>query len=47
MDAEAQEKLEQLLLEGLDSPTREMTEQDWQEIRQEVREWLAQRKLQA
>ena len=40
----AQDRLEVLLLEGLNSPTAEMTVQDWADIRQEVRERLAQRK---
>lgn len=44
MNLEAQETLETLLLEGLNSPASEMTAQDWQEIRREVRERLAQRK---
>ena len=40
----AQEKLEALLLEGLDSgPSTPMTAQDWQDIRQEVRKRVAQR----
>ena len=40
----AQEKLEALLLEGLDSgPSTPMTPQDWQDIRQEVRKRVAQR----
>ena len=43
----AQERLEELLLEGLSSPVSEMTAQDWQEIRQEIRERLAQRKQRA
>ena len=37
-----QEKLEALLLEGLDSgPSTPMTPQDWQDIRQEVRKRVA------
>ena len=44
---QAQERLELLLLEGLNSPASEMTALDWQEIRQEVRERLARRKPQA
>jgi antitoxin ParD1/3/4 len=40
----AQEKLEGLLLEGLNSPAGEMTAQDWAEIRQEVRDRIAARK---
>jgi antitoxin ParD1/3/4 len=43
----AQERLEELLLEGLSTPVSEMTGQDWQEIRQEIRERLAQRKQRA
>lgn len=43
----ASERLETLLLEGLNSPASEMTAQDWQDIRMEVRERLAQRKTQA
>ena len=40
----AQERLEELLLEGLNSSAGEMTSQDWQDIRQEVRARLALRK---
>lgn len=40
----ARERLEELLLEGLDSPAREMTPADWDEIRREVRAQLQQRK---
>jgi antitoxin ParD1/3/4 len=40
----AQEHLETLLLEGLQSPVSEMTAQDWKDIRREVRERLAKRK---
>jgi antitoxin ParD1/3/4 len=33
----AQERLEQLLLEGIDSgPSREMTDDDWEELRRRV-----------
>lgn len=40
----AQERLESLLLEGLDSGfTTPMTAQDWEQIRQVVREKIAQR----
>lgn len=37
------EKLEALLLEGLDSPSREMTPKDWAEIRRELNERLAEK----
>ena len=37
----AQQRLEALLLEGLNSPVREMHAQDWQDIRQAVQERLA------
>jgi antitoxin ParD1/3/4 len=40
----AQEHLETLLLEGLQSPVSEMTAEDWKDIRREVRERLAERK---
>jgi len=43
---QAQERLEQLLLEGLNSPMSEMTAQDWHDIRREVAERLVQRKPQ-
>ena len=39
--------LEALLLEGLNSPQSPVTEQDWIEIRQEVRRRIAARKTQA
>jgi antitoxin ParD1/3/4 len=40
----AEEKLEQLLIEGLESgPPQPVTAEDWQAIRREVREGLAQR----
>jgi antitoxin ParD1/3/4 len=40
----AQEQLETLLLEGLSSPTSELTEKDWGEIRQEALAALAARR---
>ena len=41
----AEEKLEQLLLEGLESgPAQPVTPEDWQAIRREVRERLAERR---
>ena len=40
----AEEKLEQLLLEGINSgPAREVTPEDWAAIRREVRERIAKR----
>ena len=39
-----QEKLEALLLEGLASPAKEMTQEDWTHIREAVRDRLSQRK---
>jgi len=39
----AQERLEALLLEGLDSPSAPMTAQDWQDVRQAVKERAAAR----
>jgi antitoxin ParD1/3/4 len=36
------ERLEALILEGLDSPSTEMTPQDWEDIRRRVREHAAQ-----
>jgi len=39
-----QERLEALLVEGLNSPASEMTMTDWQEIRREGLERLAARK---
>lgn len=41
MNMEAQETVETLLLEGLNSPACEMTAQDWQDLRREVRERLS------
>jgi antitoxin ParD1/3/4 len=44
----AEEKVEQLLLEGLESdPPQLVTPEDWQAIRREVRERLAERQRQA
>jgi len=40
----ARERIEELLMEGLNSPAREMTPSDWDEIRREVRAKLQQRK---
>ncbi len=43
----AEEKLEQLLLEGLQSgPATQMTREDWDRIRREVREHIAKRQRQ-
>ena len=43
----AEERLEQLLLEGLQSgPAAPMTREDWEEIRREVREHIAERQRQ-
>lgn len=39
-----QAHLETLLLEGIASPKEEVTDQEWVELRREVRERLAQRK---
>jgi antitoxin ParD1/3/4 len=38
----AEERLEALLLEALDSPSREMTPEDWEEIRRQCRERIQQ-----
>ncbi len=37
----ADEQLEKLLLDGLESPSKEMTSEDWKDIRREVRERVA------
>jgi antitoxin ParD1/3/4 len=42
----AKEKLEALLLEGLQSPASEMTPEDWESIRREGRQRIAARKSQ-
>ena len=43
----AQERLEEMLLEGINSgPATPMTEQDWEDIRREALERLAARKPQ-
>jgi len=39
-----QERLDLMLLEGLDSPVRDMTPDEWAAIRREVRERLAGKK---
>ena len=38
------EELERKILEGLDSPTREMTPDDWQELRSTLRKKLTKRR---
>ena len=43
----AEAHLEELLLAGLSSPASEVTDQDWVEIRREVRDRLARRKQDA
>lgn len=44
-DRDSQRRLEQLLLEGLDSgPATEMTAEDWEDIRSTVRGRLAERR---
>jgi len=40
---QAEQRLYDLLLEGLNSPRSEMTGADWEDIRREVRERLAKR----
>lgn len=39
-----QEELERKLLEGLDSPAREMTSKEWSKLRQSLRTKLAKRR---
>ena len=39
-----QEELERKILEGLDSPTREMSSEDWQELRSTLRKKLTKRR---
>lgn len=39
-----QEELERKILEGLDSPSREITADDWQELRSTLREKLTERR---
>jgi antitoxin ParD1/3/4 len=41
--ARAQEELEQKLIEGLDSPVREMTPAAWREFRRELRKKITKR----
>ncbi len=41
--AREQEELERKILEGLDSPSREMTSEDWQELRSTLRRRLIKR----
>ncbi len=41
--ARQQEELERKILEGLDSPSREMTSDDWQELRSTLRKKLTER----
>lgn len=40
----AREQLEQKILEGLDSPAREMTAEDWANLRQTLRDQLTKRR---
>jgi len=42
--ATEQETLERKILEGLDSPAREMTADEWQELRSALREKLTERR---
>ena len=42
--AHEREELERKILEGLDSPSREMTSEDWQELRSTLRRKLTRRK---
>jgi antitoxin ParD1/3/4 len=42
--ARAQEELEQKLIEGLDSPVREMTAEAWRELENAVRKKLSERR---
>lgn len=42
--ARGQEELERKILEGLDSPARHLTDQDWQDLRGLLRDKLAQRR---
>lgn len=42
--AREQEELERKILEGLDSPAREMTSEDWQELRSTLRKKLTKRR---
>ena len=42
--AREQEELERKILEGLNSPTREMTSDDWQELRSTLRKKLTKRR---
>jgi cytochrome P450 len=43
--AREQEALEQKILEGLASPSREMTPEDWQELRSILRRQLTKRRI--
>ena len=42
--AREQEELERKLLEGLDSPSRERTSEDWQQLRKALRKTLTRRR---
>ena len=42
--AREREELERKILEGLDSPTRKMTSDDWQELRSTLRKKLTKRR---
>lgn len=42
--AREQEELERRILEGLDSPARELTSEDWQELRSTLRKKLTKRR---
>ncbi|MEQ8762544.1 MAG: type II toxin-antitoxin system ParD family antitoxin [Planctomycetota bacterium] len=42
--AREQEELERKILEGLDSPAREMTDEDWQDLRSTLKKKLAKRR---
>ncbi len=42
--AREQEEFERKILEGLDSPTREMSSEDWQELRSTLRKELSKRR---
>ncbi|HVS17356.1 MAG TPA: type II toxin-antitoxin system ParD family antitoxin [Planctomycetota bacterium] len=42
--AREQEELERKILEGLDSPAREMNSEDWQELRSTLRKRLTKRR---
>ena len=42
--AREREELERKILEGLDSPARELTDEDWQELRSTLRKKLTRRR---